>query len=364
MRGRMVNIPAESDIVNQAAPLAVVPPSLRYPLGSRPASGTTLKVASGIHWLRMPLPFALDHINLWLLEDGAQLTAIDCGIHDETSKSAWQAVLGEKASARGISRIIVTHLHPDHIGLAHWLGTQHEAPVWMTQGEFVFAHALFNDLPGFRYRDMVELFVRHGLDTERAAQQFMRGNPYRNVAPELPPHFNRLIGGDTLYIGEHGWQVVTGYGHSPEHACLYSASAGVLISGDMLLPRISTNVAVIASEPEGDPLRRFLDSIARLASLPDDTLVLPSHGDPFRGVHARVAQLQAHHAERCELLLGALSQPRHAAELLPLLFPRTLDAHQLMFAMGEAIAHLNYLAHQGEIQRIEGKSASVQFVRS
>jgi glyoxylase-like metal-dependent hydrolase (beta-lactamase superfamily II) len=363
MRGRMVNIPAESDIVNQAAPLAVALPSLRYPLGSRPATGTTLEVASGVHWLRMPLPFALDHINLWLLEDEDQLSAIDTGINDEPTKSAWQAVLAKMGRGQDISRVIVTHLHPDHIGLAHWLSVQHDAPVWMTQGEFVFANALFHGLPGFRYADLVELFVRHGLDAERAAQQRGRGNPYRSVTPELPLRFNRLLDGDTLHIGEHNWQVIAGCGHSPEHISLYSASAGVLISGDMLLPRISTNVAVIAAEPEGDPLCRFLDSIVRFTSLPEETLVLPSHGEPFRGLHARVAQLQAHHAERCELLLDALSQPRHAAELLPLLFPRTLDAHQLMFAMGEAIAHLNYLAHQGEIKRIEGKSATVQFVR-
>ena len=170
--------------------------------------------------------------------------------------------------------------------------------------------------------------------------------------------------GDKLVIGGREWEVITGYGHSPEHSSLYCAEAGVLISGDMLLPRISTNVSVFAAAPDDDPLGRFLASIRGFERLPEASLVLPSHGSPFRNIGLRVAQLIEHHDARCAELLAACAEPRSAGELLSTLFPRPLDTHQVMFAMGEAIAHLNHLEHKGEVRKVEGIDGIVRFVKS
>ena len=170
--------------------------------------------------------------------------------------------------------------------------------------------------------------------------------------PQLPALYRRLLDGDTLRIGTADWTCQVGYGHAPEHIALHCAALGVLISGDMVLPRISTNVSVFAGEPEGDPLRRYLESLERMRTLPPDALVLPSHGRPFRGLHTRIDQLQAHHAERyADVMTACAEAPQHAAGLLPLLFRRTLDAHQTTFAMGESIAHLNALWLAGRLVR-------------
>jgi glyoxylase-like metal-dependent hydrolase (beta-lactamase superfamily II) len=331
---------------------------LDIPFDTLPQTGATLAVAPGVHWLRMPLPFALDHINLWLLEDGAGYTAIDTGIAMDTVKQAWRSVFSgtnenSALAGRHLTRQIVTHFHPDHLGLAAWLETEQGAPLWMTQGEYLTAHVIAAGLPPFDIPSMVALFHRHGLDDQRCAELLGRGNAYRRGVPFIPATFTPLFDGTMLRIGEHHWQVIVGHGHAPEHASLYCAALQVLIAGDMLLPRISTNVSAYAAAPELDTLTLYLDSINRLAELPEDTLVLPSHGRPFRGIQARVAELQVHHAARCADLLAACAvRPRSAGDLLEVLFGRPIDdPHQTLFAMGEAIAHLNYLEHQNRLYR-------------
>lgn len=323
-----------------------------YPFATPPETGTTLEVAAGVHWLRMPLPFALDHINLWLLEDGEGLAAVDTGIASDAVRSAWKSVLAGRQTAK-LSRQIVTHFHPDHLGLAGWLEAETGAPLWMTQGEYLTASVIAAGLAPFDIPSMVALFRSHGLDAARCAALDARGNAYRRGVPVIPATFHPLFEGDTLAIGKHDWRVIIGHGHAPEHASLYCAELKILIAGDMLLPRISTNVSAYAAAPHLDTLQRYLDSIDRLAELPDDTLVLPSHGRPFRGIRARVAELHAHHDARCADLLAACAEgPRAAGELLTVLFGRPIDdPHQTLFAMGEAIAHLNYLEHQSRLQR-------------
>jgi glyoxylase-like metal-dependent hydrolase (beta-lactamase superfamily II) len=220
-------------------------------------------------------------------------------------------------------------------------------------------------IAGYAIPSMVEFFRRHGLDQARIDALVARGNGYKRGVPEIPATFHRLFADQLLKIGDHDWRTMVGHGHAPEHMSLYCAELGVLISGDMLLPRISTNISVMASNPLGDPLGLFLASIDGFRALPEDTLVLPSHGRPFRGLHARVEQLHAHHAERCEVLLTACKgTPRTAADLIAVLFNREIpDPHQTMFAMGEAIAHLNYLEHAGKMQRIE-ENGLIRFVSS
>ncbi|HPT49115.1 MAG TPA: MBL fold metallo-hydrolase [Accumulibacter sp.] len=326
-----------------------------YPFATPPAAAETVEVVPGVLWLRMPLPFALDHINLWLLADHDGWTIVDTGFSLDAVKACWQTILaGLATTAVGgrISRILVTHFHPDHLGLAAWLQERTGAPVLMTQGEYLTAHAVWNEIGGHGNRPMLRQFRAHGLDEARCAALEARSGTYNRGVPTLPTDYRRLFADDELSIGPHRWQVRVGFGHSPEHASLYCAALGVLISGDMLLPKISTNISVFAVTPRADSLADYLRSIDRYLDLPATTLVLPSHGLPFQGIAARVQALHAHHAERLALLEAHCATPRSAAELLATLFPRELDTHQTMFAMGEAIAHLNRLEYGGRLKRI------------
>lgn len=342
---------------------------LSYPLGEAvPAVGELLDVAPGVRWLRMPLPFALDHINLWLLRDRQEglegWTIVDCGVANEATRAAWQQVFETGLQGLPVLRLIVTHMHPDHIGLASWLCSRWSKPapgaavedcrLWVSATDFNAARNASRSTTGFGGESAARFFSLHGLQDEASLEKVrQRAGYYASMVPELPSRFRRLMDGMTLDIGGRRWRCMAGYGHAPEHIALHCAETGVLISGDMLLPRISTNVSVIDLEPEADPLPMFLDSLQRMAALPASTLVLPSHGRPFAGLHARVAQLQAHHDARLEEVLAACSErPCSAAELLPLLFKRALDLHQTTFAMGEAIAHLHALAGQGRLKAL------------
>lgn len=324
---------------------------LRFRWPEPPPPGAALDVAPGVKWLRMPLPFALDHINLWLLADKERWAAIDCGYGDAATRALWERHFRDTLAGKPIGRVIATHYHPDHLGNAAWLATRWSCPVAMPQAEYLTAHAVADERGGYGTGPTSALFRMHGMSDEHLAAFAARGNPYRRGVPELPRVHQRLLAGDEIAIGLERWRVIPGYGHSPEHACLHSAGLNVLISGDMLLPTISTNVSVWPVEPDGDPLRRFLSSLHRFAELPSDTLVLPSHGLPFVGAHARVEQLHAHHLARLAELEAAAERPVTAAEMLPVLFRRELDTQQRFFAMGEAIAHLNHLWHAGRLVR-------------
>jgi glyoxylase-like metal-dependent hydrolase (beta-lactamase superfamily II) len=212
---------------------------------------------------------------------------------------------------------------------------------------------------------MVEQFRQHGLDAERLAKFEKRGSGYRKAVPALPDSYHRLKAGDVATVDGKKWQILIGHGHAPEHMSLYCAELDVLISGDMLLPKISTNISVFAATPDADALSWFLDSLDELASeMPENTLVLPSHGLPFFGVQPRVAALQAHHEERlCALETSCEHAPKSAAELLDVLFQRVLDTHQTMFAMGEAIAHLNYLEQAGRLSRSMDADGVIRYLR-
>ncbi len=250
-------------------------------------------------------------------------------------------------------------------GNAAWLADRFGAPVAMTHAEFLTAHAISGEHSGHSVAATIDLFRRHGMTAEHIDALAARGNRYRRGVPELPQSFVRLLDGDVVVAGGSSWRIVEGHGHSPEHASLYSSELALLISGDMLLPKISTNVAVWAVDPEGNPLARFLDSLTAFERLPPDTLVLPSHGLPFRGIAVRVAQLRAHHDARLAELAAAVAAapaPMSAAELVPVLFRRELDLQQRFFAMGEAIAHLNHLWHARRLDRRMAADGTLRFV--
>ena len=336
--------------------------TLTYPHADVPAGGTMLRVAEGVYWLRMPLPFALNHINLWALEDTDGWCLVDSGFGVDATRALWEKLFAGPMAGHPVTRIIVTHYHPDHVGAAAWLVDRCGAEFWMTEAEFVTAHAVREGLQPFSIRQSQDHFRRHGLDDVRLVAQQTRGNAYRIGVPSLPATYRRLMDGDVLTIGGRQWRVTTVFGHAPEHATLYCPELCLLISGDQVLPKITTNVSVWGNQPDGDPLKLFLDSLSRFDALPADTLVLPSHGHVFVGLHARIEQLRDHHQARLAELLAAMPVPRTAAELLPVLFARPLDDHQLMFAMGEIIAHLNHLAYAGRACRQSSSGTLIRYV--
>jgi len=330
-----------------------------------PNPGTTVEVAPGVRWLRMPLPFELDHINLWLLEDGEGWTIVDTGVGNSATRELWEDVVRSALGARPVHRVIVTHYHPDHAGNAAWLCERFGVDLWMTRGEFLTVHAVHNGVASYSPGANADLFRAHGLDARRVTLLSQRGDLYRSLVPGFPISHRRLTGGAEVSIGGRNWRVIIGYGHAPEHAALWCEATGVLISGDMLLPRISTNVAVRPIDPGGNPLGLFLESIRAYRELGADALVLPSHGLPFRGAATRVAALEAHHAERLEALAAACAEaPRSALDALPILFRRSLGDGQIFFAMGEAIAHLHFLYHAGLATRSVDADGVIRFGRA
>ncbi|MDB5796819.1 MAG: fold metallo-hydrolase, partial [Paucimonas sp.] len=282
---------------------------LDYPLGEiLPEPGTVHEVLPGVFWLRMKLPFALNHINLWLLDDEIDngdgpvrgWTIIDCGIATAPTREAWEAVFATALQGRPVLRLIATHYHPDHMGLSNWLTERWNITLWATAGEYSVARLMSASMPGYDGDAMVAHFQSHGLPQDATGQVGERRNHYSALVPAVPATYRRLHDGQQVRIGKHSWRVITGFGHSPEHASLYSEELALMISGDMVLPRISTNVSVPCYEPESNPVQLYLDSLGKFAGLPDDTLLLPSHGKPFRGLHIRIRQLRDHHAERLE----------------------------------------------------------------
>lgn len=348
---------------------------LSYPWGDeQPQAGRAIEVAEGVRWIQMPLPFALDHINLWLLRDTVDgrdgWTIVDCGVARDEVRTLWEQVFEHCLDGLPVLRVIVTHMHPDHVGLADWLCRRWDAPLAMTMTDYMTARlwslpAVANSPGGPNGPAAAQFFARHGLrDAESLDKIRQRASYYPDLVPSMPERFDRLLHGDRIAIGGRRWQVIVGYGHAPEHASLYCEERRVLISGDMLLPRISTNVSVFNYEPEANPLPLYLNSLRAYEGLADDTLVLPSHGRPFRGMHERIAQQHSHHEDRLRDVFEACTTPMSTMDIIPVLFRRQLDVHQLTFALGEALAHLHALYHEGRLARQVDEDGIIRFVQT
>ena len=341
---------------------------LHYPWAEPPATGAWITLRPGLHWVRMPLPFALDHINLWVLDDEINgrpgHTIVDSGIASDETRAAWVRLFDGLFEGRPLLRQLCTHFHPDHFGLAHWLTSGADrsrwtAPLWMTATEYAFGRFLSAGGEDTTGEGGAAHFRRHGLTDEAALAKIRaRGSGYYpKLVPNVPLRFRRIQDSDEVAIGpahaRRVFRVIVGFGHAPEHASLHCAEDRLLIAGDMVLPRISTNVSVFDVEPEGNPLPRYLHSLDQLLLLPADTLVLPSHGKPFTGLHERIGQQHRHHRERLDEVLAACATPQTAASIVPVLFKRELDLHQTTFALGESLAHLHALWYDGAVARTE-----------
>jgi glyoxylase-like metal-dependent hydrolase (beta-lactamase superfamily II) len=331
---------------------------LHYPLGDAlPAPGFHLTVAPGVHWLRMALPFALDHINLWLVRD--QLDGVDgwcivdCCLDNPQARAQWQQVFDNVLMGLPVLRVLATHLHPDHLGLAHWLCDHWQVPLYISATDYHTARTLIANPPPAQAGQSPTFFRSHGLqDPQVLAALTDRSLQFVHMVPAVPSQFVRLTDGMPLQIGAHVWHCISGYGHAPEHIALHCPDLNVLISGDMVLPRISSNISVYDTEPHSDPLRLFMQSLAKYSHLPSDCLVLPSHGKPFTGLHQRIAQLLQHHHDRLNDLRQAFNGAGMTAmDAMVVLFKRALDPHQTTFALGESLAHLHCLWLGGELQR-------------
>ena len=320
-----------------------------YAFDSKPATGRTMPVAEGIQWLRMPLPFDLDHINLWLLEDDGGWAVVDTGISSSTSKDIWRETFDTTMRGMPVTHVIATHLHPDHIGCAGWLTHQFEVDLWMTREEYMLARLLVADTGKPAPEEAIRFYAAAGFSGQELQDYRERFGFFGRLVSRLPESYVRIHDNNRLAIGEHLWRVLVGRGHSPEHACLYCKDQNLLISGDQVLPTISANVSVWPTEPEANPLRHWLESLTALrARIPEDVLVLPAHGKPFRGAHARIDAVIAEHLQRLEALLDHLAEPCRAVDTFGALFGRRVpDGHRMM-ATGEAIAHLNYLQADGD----------------
>ncbi len=323
---------------------------LTYPWGKAvPGIGETIRVANGISWARLPMPGSLAHINSWLLDDDGGVAPVDTGLLLDMCSDAWKALFAGPLSGTPITRVFCTHLHPDHTGLAGWLTKKFDAKLWMTREEWLTIRMLTADKRDEVPSEMLQMQREAGWTASQLAQ--IDGQGFGRMAKmvfPIPVSYRRMIDGEKIDLGPHQWRVVVGSGHSPEHACLFNEREGVLVSGDQVLPKISSNVSISLSEPEANPLGDWLSSIERLLGLPDDLLVCPAHGEPFRGLHIRLRALRDEHLRRLDDLERALSgKPHRVVDCFSLLFNREIGDEHRFLATGEAAAHLRYLEETG-----------------
>ncbi|MFM9828264.1 MAG: MBL fold metallo-hydrolase [Sphingomonas sp.] len=326
---------------------------LTYPFGQDgPPPGEGLVIAEGIRWVRIPVPGPLKHINCWLIDDGDGVALVDTGMNLPDARAEWKVLMKGPLAGVKITRVIATHFHPDHIGLAGWMCDFHHCPLYMSRGEWLTARMLAADARDAVPQEMIDFWRAGGWDDAQVAHGTARGwSGFRRIITPMPLGYVRIKEGDVLRLGNHDFRIVVGNGHCPEHACLYDEARGILISGDQVLPRISSNISLGVTEPEADPLGEWLDSIAKFLMLPAELMVLPAHGAVFTGLHTRLEALDREHRDRLDELVVFLAEPRRAVDCFGRLFRRAIGPELLGMATGEALAHLRRLEVEGRAVR-------------
>jgi glyoxylase-like metal-dependent hydrolase (beta-lactamase superfamily II) len=329
---------------------------LIFPHAAPPAPAGTIEVAPGILWVRLALPFLLDHVNIYLIDDGDGWALIDTGLGNKATQAAWQLMIDGMLRERPLTRIIATHFHPDHVGSAGFLLQHFDVPLYMSSTEYLQSLNIHLDPGALEAAHYRRFYLEHGLDAATTERVVTSGHGYLKRTSGLPPTYHRVVAGDVLRIGGREFDVLTGGGHSPEQIMLVCQADKLFFAADQVLAKISPNVSVVAVDPEGDPLGHYLRSLNALRrDVADDVLVLPGHNLPFYGLHTRIGELIKHHHARCDLILRACREtPRSAAELVPFVFTRILDPHQMGFAFSEVLAHVNYMLRQGMLKPIAG----------
>lgn len=352
---------------NSQTPQRSPPLSLVFPYSTPPAPGEALEVAEGVLWLRLPLPFRLDHVNVYLIEDGAGFALLDTGIDDEPTRALWQRLLKGLLQDKPLTRIVSSHCHPDHIGLAGWLNQRLGIELYASQTEYLETLTISLDPSALDAEPYRSFYRGHGLDAAQTDLLLSRGLHYLRMVSPLPRTFNRLMADETLEIGGRTFDVLTGGGHSPEQVMLYCRDGGFILSADQVMAKISPNISVEAIGPNDDPLGAYLRSLGRLKQLlPPDTLALPGHNLPFRGLPTRIDELIAHHEARCDAVLKAVSAGEaSAAALVPVVFGRQIDdPHQMSFAFGETLAHVNYLVRRKALAIRPGRDGALSLIEA
>ena len=323
---------------------------LSYPFDNRPNPGQLIEVGPGIYWVRMPLPISLNHINLWMLEEQDGWTLVDTGMATEDTKALWEEIFSTHLNSKPVKQVIVTHMHFDHLGLAGWLVEKWGATLCMSRTEYLSSRVIINEIKSDPPEATVAFFRAAGVEESILDEFKVRFNNRSDFVSPLPSHYKRLTDNQVLQIGSLQWTVIIVEGHSPEHICLHCKSLNIMIAGDQILPRISPNISVRPDEPRANPLHNFLRSCESLKNrLNKDVLILPSHGDPFYGVHLRLQDMINEHKKGLQDLLEFCSQPRSVAEVFPILFKSKINIGNMVIAVGEAVANLNYLVSSKEL---------------
>lgn len=327
--------------------------AIRYPFDVPPVEGQLIEVADGIFWTRMPLPMALDHVNVFILDDGDGWTIVDTGFDTKRTRAIWKGLMSGPLSAKLITRVLVTHHHPDHVGLAGWFQSEFGAELITTQTAWLSSRMLTLDEQATPTEETLKFWRQGGMDAEVYAKRTQeRPFNFADIVTPLPLGYTRIKQGDVVQMGGRTWDVHTGNGHAPEHACLFSRDDNVVLGGDQLLPSISPNIGVYATEPMADPLAQWLESCEHFSTVArEDHFVLGGHKLPFVGLPTRLRQLIQNHHGGLERLLKHLETPKSAGECFVPLFKRKIGDAEYGLALVEAIAHVNHLYLAGKVTR-------------
>ncbi|MCF6444375.1 MBL fold metallo-hydrolase [Nereida sp. MMG025] len=326
---------------------------LRYPFPDAPCEGEAIPIADGVLWMRLPLPMALDHVNVYALDDGDAWTIVDTGFDTKRSRAIWRMLMDGPLAGKRIGRVIVTHHHPDHVGLAGWFQSEHDAALVCTRTTWLFSRMLTLDAHDRPTSETLSYWRSAGMDPAILAKRAQeRPFNFADCVAPMPLGYKRIKEGDQITIGGRTWDIRIGNGHSPEHATFWSADDNLVLSGDQIIPSISSNIGVYATEPEADPVAEWLEACERLAAYArDDHFVLGGHKLPFTGLPTRMRQLIENHHGALRRLHNHLDAPKSAGQCFAPLFKRTIGEGEYGLALVEAMAHCLHLWHEGRATR-------------